>query len=272
MAKEGLWTVKLEDLDLSPVLLRETVDQETVKGLADSIRESGLLQPLLVRLKEDGRYEIIDGHRRYLALKQLGKTMVDCKVVDVSREDALFKSVESNLQRENLNPIEEANAYKLLYDAGFRMEVIGKRLGKDRTYISRMIKLLELPENIKAGVRNRTVTSWTALEFLKLESKPLMEKVFSEQKNWRFEEAKARIEEALEGKLKPDEKQVLEANGRIVPLGNESEDYYSEPRQCCFCGKTLQMRQMRHVWMDREHYNAFMENLQQIKKLCKVES
>lgn len=130
---------------------RESIDPERIRELADSIKVQGLLQAIVVR-PLNGRYEIIAGHRRYLACSALGLTHVTCNVKDLSDEDAALAKAMENMQREDLTPIEEAKAYKRLAD-NFKMtyQQIAEKSGKTAVIIKKRIMLLTLhPDVVKA--------------------------------------------------------------------------------------------------------------------------
>ncbi len=128
---------------------REDFNDRKLKDLIASIKEKGLLQPILVRKLASG-YEIIAGERRFRAAKALKLDRVPTIVKDVKDEDALIISLVENIQREGLNPIEEAHAFqKLLGNFNFSQDDIAKALGKDKTTISNILRLLKLPKDLQ---------------------------------------------------------------------------------------------------------------------------
>ena len=143
------------ELDPNPDQPRRTFSEESISQLADSIREQGVLQPLLVAPSGNGRYMIIAGERRFRAGRMAGLETLPCIVKDIDvirqREIALIE----NLQREDLNPIEAARGIKALMDqCGYTQEKIGERLGKSRPAIANMLRLLQLPDEITEMVKD----------------------------------------------------------------------------------------------------------------------
>ena len=147
--------IPVGELDPNPDQPRRTFSAESISQLADSIREQGILQPLLVAPSGGGRYMIIAGERRFRAGRAAGLATLPCIVKDIDvirqREIALIE----NLQREDLNPIEAARGVKALMDqCGYTQEKIGERLGKSRPAIANMIRLLQLPDEVSEMVKD----------------------------------------------------------------------------------------------------------------------
>ena len=147
--------IPVGELDPNPDQPRRTFSEESIGQLADSIREQGVLQPLLVAPTGGGRYMIIAGERRFRAGRQAGLETLPCIVKDIDvirqREIALIE----NLQREDLNPIEAARGIKALMDqCGYTQEKIGERLGKSRPAVANMLRLLQLPDEVTEMVRD----------------------------------------------------------------------------------------------------------------------
>ena len=132
--------------------MRAVLDMETVRELAESIREKGLLQPILVRPRGDN-YEVVFGHRRYLAHKLLGVTTINAEARDISDEECILLRAVENIQREDLSPMEEAAVYGTLRDKlGYTIEEICRKMGKNRITIKKYLRLLELPDVFKQAV------------------------------------------------------------------------------------------------------------------------
>jgi len=149
----GIERVAAASIRKSPLQPRHEFDEEAMADLARSIREHGVLQPLLVRRRE-GAYELIAGERRLRAAGEAGLTEVPVIVMEVSDDDALELALIENLQREDLNPIEEAEAYRVLIETfGLTQEQAADRVGKARASVANSLRLLGLPETVKALVR-----------------------------------------------------------------------------------------------------------------------
>ena len=146
---------------------RKYFDKEALEELADSIRENGLLQPILVREYGDGRYQIIAGERRFRACKLAGLTEIPAIILDRDNKSVAQIALIENIQREDLNPIEEAMAYKSLKDEyDMTQEELSERIGKSRSAIANFIRLLDLPESILAMVAARELSAGHARTLL----------------------------------------------------------------------------------------------------------
>jgi ParB family transcriptional regulator, chromosome partitioning protein len=129
---------------------RKTFNMETIKELADSIREKGVLQPVIVKKKSDGTFELVCGERRFRAATLCGLSEVPAVIKDVADEDFLEWALIENIQREDLNPIEEAEAYqRLVEERRISQEEVAKRVGKNRVTVTNTLRLLRLPQEVK---------------------------------------------------------------------------------------------------------------------------
>lgn len=141
--------VELESIVPGSMQPRTHFDEASLQSLAESIRSHGIVQPLLVRRRGDG-YELIAGERRWRAAKLAGLTRVPVVVKDVPDDSLLEIALIENIQREDLNAIEEAQAYKKLIDTvGFTQEAVATRVGRDRSYITNYLRLLRLPDDLQ---------------------------------------------------------------------------------------------------------------------------
>jgi ParB family chromosome partitioning protein len=146
---------------------RKYFDKESLEELADSIRENGLLQPILVREYGEGRYQIIAGERRFRASKLAGLTEIPAIILDRDNKSVAQIALIENIQREDLNPLEEAMAYKSLKDEyDMTQEELSERIGKSRSAIANSIRLLDLPESILAMVASRELSAGHARTLL----------------------------------------------------------------------------------------------------------
>lgn len=129
---------------------RKTFNEETIKELADSIREKGVLQPVIVKKKSDGKFELVCGERRFRAAALCGLTEVPAIIKDIAGEDFLEWALIENIQREDLNSIEEAEAYRrLVEERRISQEEVAKRVGKNRVTVTNTLRLLRLPQEVK---------------------------------------------------------------------------------------------------------------------------
>src|SRR6185369_8382379 len=144
--------------------------QDKLEELAQSIRHNGIIQPLVVR-RNGERFQLIAGERRWRAAQKAGLHKVPCIVKEVPDENVLELSLIENIQREELNPIEEANAYKkLLEKQNLTQEEIANRVGKDRTSITNSLRLLKLPIEIQKMVEDEELSMGHARAILAIES------------------------------------------------------------------------------------------------------
>ena len=160
-------TLKISLVDPKSDQPRKYFDKEALEELSDSIRENGLLQPILVREYGEGRYQIIAGERRFRACKLAGLTEIPAIVLDRDDKAAAQIALIENIQREDLNPLEEALAYRSLkeeYD--MTQEELSERIGKSRSAIANSIRLLDLPDEILTMVAARELSAGHARTLL----------------------------------------------------------------------------------------------------------
>ena len=151
---ENTGEISVADIEPCSFQPRTVFDEEALKSLSDSIKDKGVLQPLLLRRKND-KYEIIAGERRWRAAVMAGLTTVPALVKDLTDEETLEIALIENLQRENLSPIEEAEGFdKLMSQYEYTQEVLAKVIGKSRSYIANILRLLNLPPEVQELVKN----------------------------------------------------------------------------------------------------------------------
>lgn len=145
--------VDLNLIDSNPYQTRRNVSEDALNELAESIRATGVVQPVILRPSRDGRYHLVAGERRWLASRRAGKTTVPAIIRQVSDEQAMEITIIENLQREDLNPMEQARAFeRLSREFGLTQEQISTRTGKDRASIANFIRLLRLPEVVQNAI------------------------------------------------------------------------------------------------------------------------
>ena len=168
--KEAIVNVKISELRSNPYQPRQVFDEEALKELAASIKEHGVFQPIIIKKSIKG-YEIIAGERRVKASQMAGLEEIPAIVRDFTDEEMMEIALLENLQRENLNPMEESRAYKkLLETLQITQEELAKKLGKSRSYITNMLGLQTLPENIQTMISNKQMTMGHARVLSKLEN------------------------------------------------------------------------------------------------------
>lgn len=165
----GTSAVKLRLTDIEPnkEQPRKTFDEKALSELADSIERNGVLQPLLVRPMTDGSYQLVAGERRWRASRLAGLTEVPVVIKEMTDEQAMEIALVENLQREDLNPIEEAEGLKLLIDRyGLTQEDAAARVGRSRPAIANSLRLLNLPEPVRALARDGKLSAGHARALL----------------------------------------------------------------------------------------------------------
>lgn len=155
----GIVSMKIGDIEPNREQPRKDFDPDQLNLLAQSITEHGIIQPLTVR-EHNGAYQIVAGERRWRAAKIAGLSEVPVRIMELTDSETAQIALIENLQREDLNPIEEANGYKTLADKyGFKQEEIAASVGKARSSIANSMRLLELPEEVKELARRGKLSS-----------------------------------------------------------------------------------------------------------------
>ena len=162
--------VQIKDIQKNPYQPRKEFSEEKIQELSQSIKENGLIQPIIVRKSPVLGYEILAGERRYRASIVAGLSEVPVIVKQLSDQDMMLHSIIENLQRENLNPIEEAKAYQSLIDKGFTHTEIAEKMGKSRPYITNLVRLLGLPKHILTEVESGKLSQAHARLLIQLSS------------------------------------------------------------------------------------------------------
>ncbi len=170
--KDEIVEINIDELRPNPYQPRKVFDEEKLQELADSIREHGVFQPIIVKKSSIKGYEIIAGERRVKACKMIGLEVIPAIVRDFSDEEMMEIALLENLQRENLNAIEEALAYKKLIDSlSITQEVLATKLGKSRTYVTNMLGLISLPEEVKDMIIDNKISMSHARVLSKMSDK-----------------------------------------------------------------------------------------------------
>ncbi len=191
----GVTEVAIGEISPNPYQPRKTFRDEAIQELAASVKEHGIVQPLLVTKTESGKFQLIAGERRFRAARIAGLNKVPVVVKDsVAGLGALELALIENIQREDLNPIEEAVAYKQLHDEfGLTQEEVAKRVGKERSTVANHIRLLKLPDKVKKLVAEGSLSMGHARALLAVESasriQELAERVVADDLNVRQTEA-----------------------------------------------------------------------------------
>lgn len=168
---------RLKEIEVSHIIPnarqpRQVVNNEKLSELAGSIKEHGIVQPVVVRPLDDGKYELIAGERRWRACQSLGMNKIPAVIRNYGDLEAAAVALIENVQRENLNPLEEARAYKILMeDFGLTQEDVSRRVGKSRPFVGNMVRLLSLPGEIQQMVLENQLSAGHARAILGISEK-----------------------------------------------------------------------------------------------------
>ena len=169
-ARGGVRNIDLDRITPNPEQPRLVFDEATLEELAASIREHGVLQPILVRPLEDGEFQLIAGERRWRASKAAGLATIPALVEEIDDDTALEISIIENLQREDLSPLDEASMYdRMVREHGYSVRRLAQKLGKDKGYLENRLRLADAPEEIRELVSLRKDTLSHAYELMKVE-------------------------------------------------------------------------------------------------------
>jgi ParB family transcriptional regulator, chromosome partitioning protein len=166
----GVKVIEVDHIDSNPEQPRLAFDEATLEELAASIREHGVLQPILVRPLDDGRYQLIAGERRWRASRIAGLVTIPALVEDIDDDTALEISIIENLQREDISPLDEAAMYdRMIRDHGYSIRRLADKLGKDKGYLENRLRLADAPPEVRELVSLRKDTLSHAYELMKVD-------------------------------------------------------------------------------------------------------
>lgn len=175
---EELKEIDTNLIDPNPVQPRSRFDEKLLEELVQSIKNNGIVQPLLVRRVHNDRYQIIAGERRWRAAQRAGLSHVPAVIKDIPDDRMLELALIENIQRQELNAIEEAYAYKRLIETlGLTQEIVAQRVGRDRTFITNYLRLLKLPEDIQLLVEEGKLSMGHARALLGVDDINLQRKI-----------------------------------------------------------------------------------------------
>jgi len=176
-APEHTNDVRIDLIDPGVSQPRTVFDEASLNELAKSITANGVVQPILLRPKGE-RFELIAGERRWRAAERAGLTRIPAVVRDVSDDKVLEIALIENIQREDLNPIEEASAYKKLIDTlGLTQEIVAERVGRDRSYVTNYLRLLKLPQDIQELLQRGKISTGHARTLLAVEDVAIQRRI-----------------------------------------------------------------------------------------------
>ena len=181
---------------------RTSFDEERLEQLAQSIRANGIIQPLLVRRVSGERYQLVAGERRWRAAQRAGLNRVPCVVKEIPEDKMLELALIENIQRQELNAIEEAHAYKRLIESlGLTQEMVAQRVGRDRTFITNYLRLLRLPEDIQRMVEAEQISMGHARALLGVDDQEIQRRLAKEvsEKSLSVRQTERAIKRIVEG-------------------------------------------------------------------------
>src|SRR5215218_3507680 len=180
-ARPGVQEVPISQIEPNPYQPRNRFDEETLAGLTASIRELGVLQPILVRQQGPERFVLIAGERRWRAAKRAGLQYIPIIVREVNDELTLQHALVENLHRDDLNPLEEAAAYQqLMEDFSLTQEQVAQKVGKSRSSVANTLRLFQLPPSIQRLVAENQLAAGHAKALLGTPDRPFQEQLAKE--------------------------------------------------------------------------------------------
>jgi ParB family chromosome partitioning protein len=228
--------ISIKDINRNKLQPRKYFDKSSLEELTNSIKEQGVIQPIVVRpdKSSEGKYEIVAGERRWLASQNAGLHEVPVVILDIDDVKSLEFAIVENVQRQDLNPIEEAKGYqRLIDDFNYNQEKLSQFIGKSRSYIANSLRLLSLPEEVLAMVEQRNLSAGHARSLIGLNNSiEIAKKIIQKKLSVRQSEVLARQFRNKKFKLvsKKDpnildlQKALEEKVGLIVSINNKKDN------------------------------------------------
>ena len=217
--KKELNKISISDLSRNPYQPRQSFNEAKLEELSSSIKKNGIIQPIAVRLKksEPGKYEIVAGERRWLAAQRAGLHEIPVNILELSDGESLEVAIVENIQRDDLNPIDEARGYKKLSEEfKYDHESISKLMSKSRSHISNTLRLLTLPEDVVSMLEEGTLTSGQARPLIGLlNASDIAEEIVTKNYSARKVEYLAKVKKNLKSNNKYYDPNILKAQERI---------------------------------------------------------
>ena len=217
--KKELNKVSISDLSRNPYQPREIFNETKLEELAKSIKKNGVIQPIAVRPKKNelGKYEIIAGERRWLAAQKAGLHEIPVTVLDLSDQESLEVAIVENIQRDDLNPIEEAKGYKRLFEEfKYDHESISKLMSKSRSHVSNTLRLLTLPIDVIGMLEEESLTSGQARPLIGLaNASSIAEEIVSKNYSARKVEYLVKSKKSTKSKDKVVDTNILKAQEKL---------------------------------------------------------
>jgi ParB family chromosome partitioning protein len=233
-ARGGVRTIDVDRITPNPEQPRLAFDEASLEELAASIREHGVLQPILVRPLEDGEFQLIAGERRWRASKAAGLATIPALVEEIDDDTALEISIIENLQREDLSPLDEAAMYdRMVHEHGYSVRRLAQKLGKDKGYLENRLRLADAPEDIRELVSLRKDTLSHAYELLKVEDPKKRKKLAAQVAKGELTLIKLR--DKIEGRPTRSAPDQVDVEGVMPPPAEDDE--MAEEAEAAWTGK-----------------------------------
>ena len=228
-ANPAINEIQLDLIDVNPFQPRTEFDEEELNGLAESIKQLGIITPVTLRKMDNGRYQIISGERRCRASRMAGLKAIPAYIRTANDQDMLELALVENIQREDLDPIEISNSYqRMIEECGYTQENLGNRVGKQRSTVTNFLRLQKLPDEIKLGLKRRLLSMGHAKALLSVDDVNdqtfLFERILNEGLSVRATEDIAR--EMKEGSGKPKGKKKKTENETYKELEDKLKGFF----------------------------------------------
>lgn len=229
LANPAINEIQLDLIDVNPFQPRTEFDEEELNGLAESIKQLGIITPVTLRKMDNGRYQIISGERRCRASRMAGLKAIPAYIRTADDQAMLELALVENIQREDLDPIEISNSYqRMIEECGYTQENLGNRVGKQRSTVTNFLRLQKLPDEIKLGLKRRLLSMGHAKALLSVDDVNdqtfLFERILNEGLSVRATEDIAR--EMKEGSDKPKSKKKKTENDSYKELEDKLKGFF----------------------------------------------
>jgi len=270
LASDSARTNTISDIDIqliksNPFQPRSDFDQEALEELAESIRTQGIIQPITVRKVTAKEFQLISGERRLMASKIAGLKTIPAYIREANDQQMLEMALIENIQRENLNAIEIALSYqRLISECHLKQEELGDRVGKKRTTVNNYLRLLKLPPDIQAGIRDDRLSMGHARALITLENVDLQltlfHKIIKEELSVRKVEALARKLSNIQGGHQPAELKTASLNPEMKKLREVLSSHFGTKIEISTKGS--EKGEIKIPFMSKDDLNRIIEILE----------
>ncbi len=211
--------ISIDEIEANPDQPRRNFDEEALNELADSIKQIGVVQPITLRKQEDGKYQIIAGERRFRASQIAGLKTIPAYIREVNENELMEMALIENIQREDLNAIEEALAYQNLMDkCDYTQDQLSERVGKKRATVANYLRLLRLPAEIQMAVKDKKIDMGHARALMGIEDAEMQLKVYNQivKEGLSVRKVEEIAKEIREGKNAPAKKKKTSTSNTLA--------------------------------------------------------